>query len=266
MAAEAQHLDSNTDGVTLLTAKGGSFGGDAVIAADGLWSSLRGAAFPRRPPPAYTGRAALRAVIPAEALPEALESTATHLWLATGAHAVHYPVRGGAEIAMVLIIEDPEAIEGWGREVSGEAMRTIAGRLPAPLAALTTLSNDWRKWSLYAMRGSGLRPWVSGRLALMGDAAHPVLPFLAQGGVLALEDAAVLARSISEGSGDIPAALADYERARRWRAARVARASARNGRIYHLSGLAARARDAVLTGTSGERLMRGWDWLYGWRA
>jgi salicylate hydroxylase len=102
-------------------------------------------------------------------------------------------------------------------------------------------------------------------VALLGDAAHPVLPFLAQGGVLALEDAAVLADALARQADDVPAALSAYQRRRRARAVRVANASRRNGRIYHLSGLAALARNLYLRSMPPQRLMARYDWLYGWR-
>jgi salicylate hydroxylase len=105
---------------------------------------------------------------------------------------------------------------------------------------------------------------ASGRIALLGDAAHPVMPFLAQGGVLALEDAVVLARVLASGVHAAPDALQDYQRLRCARAERIAAASRRNGRIYHLGGLAAAARNASLRLIPGQRLMAGYDWIYGW--
>ena len=102
-------------------------------------------------------------------------------------------------------------------------------------------------------------------MALLGDAAHPVLPFLAQGGVMALEDAMVVADALHRHPGDAAAGLASYARQRRRRVMRVARASRGNGRIYHLAGLAAKARDMVLRKAPAQRLMARYDWLYGWR-
>ena len=108
--------------------------------------------------------------------------------------------------------------------------------------------------------------WTNGRVALLGDAAHPVLPFLAQGGVLALEDAAVLATCLERDSFSTAERLRTYAGARQSRATRVAIASARNGRTYHLKGTMAVARNAVLRATPPSRLMAGLDWLYGWKA
>jgi salicylate hydroxylase len=108
--------------------------------------------------------------------------------------------------------------------------------------------------------------WAQGPIALLGDAAHPVLPFLAQGGVMALEDAAVLADALHRNPDQVPLALQQYQRRRRARVMRVAKASRRNGSIYHLQGLAAQARNLVLRKLPAQRLMARYDWLYGWRA
>lgn len=264
MGVEAMEVSNDGNAVTLTATNGGSWRGDALIAADGMWSSTREMVFPNRPGPVFAGRAALRAVVASSALAPAIERNATHLWLSPGAHVVHYPVRGGEETAIVIIVEDGEASDIWSTDVLPAWLRPRTSRFPEPLAGLLSQPKAWRKWSLFSLPGASWRRWVQGRVALIGDAAHPVLPFLAQGGVLALEDAAVLARAIAGSRDDIPAALRDFER-RRTRANRVARASRRNGRIYHMSGRLASARDAVLRGMPPERLMQSYDWLYGWR-
>jgi salicylate hydroxylase len=123
---------------------------------------------------------------------------------------------------------------------------------------------DWRKWALYRL--PTLPAWSAGRVALMGDAAHPMLPYLAQGGVLALEDALVLSDRLAVQAGDEASALRSFEGLRRRRAERVQAASRRQGRIYHLPPPLAWARDAVLRAVPGRALMTGYDWLYGWRA
>ena len=120
----------------------------------------------------------------------------------------------------------------------------------------------WRKWSLYECPVPA--HYAKGGIALLGDAAHPVLPFLAQGAVLALEDASVAAAEIAMTPGDIPSALLRYEFNRRARVMRVQATSRRNGQIYHMSGLMAAARNGVLRTIPPERLMAGYDWLYGW--
>jgi salicylate hydroxylase len=123
---------------------------------------------------------------------------------------------------------------------------------------------DWRKWALYRLEP--LPRWTTGRVALLGDAAHPMLPYLAQGGVLALEDALVLGSHLGAHIGKEARALGLFETERRKRATRVQALSLRQGRIYHLPPPLAWARDAGLGLIPGAWLMRAYDWLYGWQA
>jgi salicylate hydroxylase len=127
---------------------------------------------------------------------------------------------------------------------------------------LARVGDGWRRWPLLTVAADA--PWCNGRVALTGDAAHAMLPFMAQGGAMAIEDAAVLAAMIARhGAG--PAALAAYEAARKPRVARVARESARTGRIYHLAPPLSLARDAAMRALGPRRLLARLDWLYGWR-
>ncbi|MET0638718.1 MAG: FAD-dependent monooxygenase, partial [Hyphomicrobium sp.] len=129
--------------------------------------------------------------------------------------------------------------------------------------SLIASAEQWRQWSLYRM--PPLARWTSGRAVLLGDAAHPMLPFLAQGAVMALEDAVTLAAEVAASANDVEHALHAYEKARRPRVAKVAQAGERNGRIYHMAGPAALARNAAMKLRSPKRVMAGFDWLYGWR-
>jgi salicylate hydroxylase len=177
---------------------------------------------------------------------------------------VHYPVRGGAEVNLVVIVDDRDAPEGWN--VPGAAEEFLPHLKGWPEAVTTFLAgqNGWRRWALYDMPPP--RQWSSGRIALLGDAAHPVLPFLASGGVLAIEDAAVLAQALAAAKGDVPAAFAAYARKRRPRAARVQARSRRMGRVYHMGGVMRWSRNQVLTTQSPQDLLRRNDWLYSYRA
>lgn len=263
--AETVGIEEHGDGIDVTTQEGTAYEGRALIGADGLWSQTRDYVSGRETALAFTGTGALRTVVPAAALPSDLAQNATHLWLRPGAHVVHYPVRGGAEIAIVLIVDDPESLTGWGTDVLSSYVHCRLAGFPRPLLDLLMIPKAWRKWSLHALAKAPLRTWVRGRAALLGDAAHPVFPYLAQGGVLALEDAAVLARVLASDASDVPRALLSYQRLRWARARRVSRASRRNGGIYHMSGMLAAARDGVMRAIPAQRLMGGFDWLYGWR-
>jgi salicylate hydroxylase len=132
------------------------------------------------------------------------------------------------------------------------------------LQALLLAARSWKRWALHTL--PPLKRWTRGPIALLGDAAHPMLPFFAQGAVMALEDAMVIAHALARQPDDTPAALRWYQRQRRARVRRVVNASRRNGRIYHLAGPAAAARNFVLRNVTSHRLMTRYDWLYGWRS
>jgi salicylate hydroxylase len=236
--------------------------GAALVGADGLWSSVRQAVCPSIVPQ-FVGATATRTVIPA-AQAGGLAAPVVGLWLTPGVHVVHYPVRAGAEIAVVVIAAEDWQGQDWEAEADKAHLLAQLGEFHASLIEVLAGVPQWRKWALYRL--PALPWWSAGRVTLMGDAAHPMLPYLAQGGVLALEDALVLSASLSAHPGDEPAAFRDFEARRRRRAQRVQGMSVRQGRIYHLAPPLSWARDTVLRLTPGARLMAGYDWLYGWQA
>lgn len=259
--AAVEGASQSPSGVSVKLAGGRELEGAILIGADGLWSALRSSAFEDgKPKPA--GKSAYRTVVPVSQLPRGLTVNDVHIWLTEGAHVVHYPVRAGTEHAFVIIYDDPHAATGWSTPVEAAFVRARAHRLSPSLRVLLEAGQSWRMWSLHELPMP--RSLVKGRFALLGDAAHPVLPFLAQGAVLALEDAAVLAQEIAGADGSPSAALERYQDRRRPRALRVQAASRRNGRIYHLGGMLASARDKVLAKAPPALVMRQYDWLYGW--
>jgi len=242
---------------------GGTAAGGALIGADGIRSKVRmhiGAASE----PIWSGKSAWRLTVPMEEAAVPMRQDAIGLWLSPRAHMVHYPVRGGAEVNVVVIVDDREAPEGWNVPGAPEEFMPHLAGWPETITKFLSEQDGWRRWALYDMPPP--RQWSAGRIALLGDAAHPVLPFLASGGVLAIEDAAVLARSLDAAKGNAEAAFADYARKRRPRAARVQARSRRMGRIYHMGGVMRWSRNQVLTTQSPQELLRRNDWLYGYRA
>jgi salicylate hydroxylase len=254
---------AESEAVAVASESGAAWTGRALIGADGLWSTVRAAIAPDATP-RFAGKSAARSVLPLKSVAPALRHAEVGIWLFPDAHVVHYPVSGGAALAIVVIVPDAhDEGEDWSAPVTAAWVRE---RLPACAALLRELvasPETWRRWALHTL--PQLPTWTHGRVTLLGDAAHAIVPFLAQGGVLALEDAVVLADALQEAGGDVAGALQAYERRRRPRAKQVASASAQNGRIYHLSGGFARARDFALRLAPPERLMARYDWLYGWR-
>jgi salicylate hydroxylase len=234
---------------------------DLAVAADGLWSRLRAAGEDWRAPQ-YRGFAAWRATIPHSDAPAGLAGDETGLWLGRDRHVVHYPIAGGRLLNIVAVERRAAAVEGWAEPGDQAELVAAFREAAAPLRALLAAAPAWQLWSLFDLPAAAMR---RGRLALVGDAAHPVLPFLAQGGALAIEDAAVLAGALA-GAKDVAAALAAYERARLPRARRIQQAARRNGAAYHAGGVKAFMRDAVIRHLGPERMALRFAWLYGWRA
>jgi len=261
-ATDVTLVEEQGRAVTAYSALGEEIRGDAFVASDGLWSLLRRSAFAGATP-RYTGKCAVRAVIPAADLPDSLSRTDVHLWLGTAVHVVHYPVSAGRSVAVVAVFRDHRVAHDWGTACDRAWIDERAAGLARPLREILAEPAEWRRWSLTVLPRA---PRIAdGRRALLGDAAHPMLPFLAQGGVMALEDAVVLADCLAADVADPAAAFAAYAARRASRVRRVVRTSAMNGRIYHLGGRMAAARNMVLERLSPETLMSRYDWLYGWR-
>jgi salicylate hydroxylase len=238
--------------------------GDALIAADGLWSIA-----PERMgydnAPKFSGRTAWRALLPASAVAPEFREPDIYLWLGRDTHLVHYPVKGGATINVVVITTDNWNAPGWSQPASRVDLlpHLPPARWAAPARALVREAETWLKWALYER--APLPNWARGAAALLGDAAHPMLPFLAQGAAMAIEDAAVVAHCLARKPDDMPGALRTYVAARRSRANKVQQTAARNGARYHFSGVTAMLRNATMRAMGGERLLRHYDWIYKWQ-
>jgi salicylate hydroxylase len=236
--------------------------GIALIGADGLWSTVRGKLGDRRPPQ-FRRRTAWRALVPADRVAAQAREAASVLWLGANAHLVHYPLKGGQMINLVAIVSDTARIAGWSAAGRGSDLLARFSGWHKEARALIRAPATWQRWSLYDRPLP--HPWGVGPVTLLGDAAHAMLPFLAQGGAMAIEDAAVLAACVAKHSEDPAAGLRLYEGLRRRRTARAQAHARRNGRVYHFRRPAAFARDLALAIVGGPRLLRRYDWLYDWR-
>lgn len=240
--------------------------GDALVAADGIWSRLRAqllADGPARP----TGHLAYRALLAQAALPHALRSQEVTVWLGAHSHTVAYPVRGGEALNLVAIVEGGELqpLQDWGAQAQPTDLHAALGEVCGPLRELVHATAQWGVWSLHER--APLRSadqMAQGRTALLGDAAHPMRPYLAQGAAMALEDAAELAHVLTMVDGrvvDVPLALRRYALNRWQRCARVQRVARRNGGVFHATGPMQWGRDAALRLLGGRLLDQ--PWLYG---
>jgi len=267
LGTRMEDFATHAHGVTVSASRAGGLWnehGHALIAADGLWSQTA-ARFGIKAPPRFAGRSAWRALVPVAGAPAEFRGPEIHLWLGRDAHVVHYPVKAGAVINVVVIANDTWNGTGWSVPAARDDLlaRLPAARWAAPLQALVQLPASWLRWALYDR--PPLPGYAHGAAALLGDAAHPMLPYLAQGAAMAIEDAVVAARCLARRPDDAAAALKTYSALRRGRTRKVQRQAARNGSRYHHGGLSAALRNAAMRAIGGERLLRHYDWLYDWR-
>lgn len=247
-----------------------SYRGACLIGADGLRSFVRGRLADVRPGiaaapalPATARYVAWRGLIDASAVPAALRRAESALWLGPGAHLVHYPLRGGSVINLVAVVDDRVAIDWnadlWSQPGAPEEIQARFSTWHKEARLLIGAARSWRKWPLVSL--DPLPQWAAGPVALLGDAAHPMLPFLAQGAAQAIEDAAMLGAMLSP-EAPIEPCLAAYAAARRPRANRVQAASRRQGPIYHLGPPANFFRDFALRKAGAREVLSQYDWLY----
>lgn len=258
----------DADGVvTVRTSRVKEVEGDALIGADGLWSRTRtqllGAAAPR-----VTGHLAYRALVPQYALPQALRTSQVTAWLGPRLHVVQYPVRRGELQNLVVIVQGaaPQDLERWDHAAHGAGLEHALGGTCTALQDIvrSVSALDGPGWHLWALCD---RPPVQsaddmarGLVGLLGDAAHPMRPYLAQGAGMAIEDAAELQRALSMHDLDVPLRLRRYALNRWQRNARVQARSTRNGRIFHATGPVRWGRDLSMR-LLGARLLDV-PWLY----
>jgi salicylate hydroxylase len=258
---------THANGVTVSARAAGGFWdehGDVLIVADGLWS-IAPARMGLKEELKFSGRTAWRALVPAEQVAAEFREPFIHLWLGRDAHLVHYPVKDGRLINIVVITTDDWNAPGWSKPASRIELlpRLPPERWAEPARAVVREPETWLKWALYER--AALPAWSRGATALLGDAAHPMLPFLAQGAAMAIEDAAVVAHCLARQPGDAPAALKTYVAARRMRARKVQETAAHNGERYHFGGFTGMVRNAAMRAMGGERLLRHYDWIYKWQ-
>lgn len=240
---------------------GGFF--DLVVAADGVRSTLRTSNF-TVPPSRYTGYVAWRALIPADQAPAEFLEPVARVTMGPGRHVVTYPLRDRQLVNMVAIEERPQwAEESWSVSGDPAALRAAFADWDGPIGALIGAVDTCWLWGLFDH--APLPAWVSGRVALLGDACHPMVPFLAQGATMALEDAWVLADCLDLAS-DIDDGLATYQATRIPRATQVQKAALAAGRIYHLGpGLRTPVHGMLrlISSAAPSLLARRFDWLFG---
>jgi salicylate hydroxylase len=254
--------DVEDDGnkVTATLQDGEQVEGRALIGCDGLWSKIReklvGDGAPR-----VSGHIAYRAVLRRDEVPDDLWQPDVVLWAGPRTHFVHYPLRRGELYNLVAVFHSDRYVEGWNTE--GDAsllMQHFQGQRPEVLRLLERI-DIWKFWVLCDREP--IKNWTKGRITLLGDAAHPMLQYLAQGACMAAEDAVWLADKVAANPNDLQAAFEAYQQARYLRTGRVQIMARVYGEFYHARGVAAELRAQMLAGRTPEQAYDGIAWLYG---
>jgi salicylate hydroxylase len=255
-----ESFEQDAEGVTLTLQSGERVRGRALLGCDGMWSKIReqlvGDGKPR-----VSGHIAYRAVLRKDEVPPDLWRPDVVLWAGPRTHLVHYPLRRGELWNIVAVFHSDHYVEGWNAEADpAELWARFKGQRPEVLRMLERIET-WRMWVLCDREP--IKEWAKGRVVLLGDAAHPMLQYLAQGAAMATEDAVTLADKVAEQSDDLPAAFAAYVQQRYLRTARVQIMARVYGDFYHAGGPAAELRDQMLGGRTPEDSYEGIAWLYG---
>ena len=258
-STHVDRVEARADGVTAIDRAGREHAGAALVACDGVKSAIREQLV--GDPVRVSGHVVYRAVVDAAEFPADLKWNAPCVWCGPDCHLVHYPLRGGDQYNVVVTFHSRRH-EQWGvtdgsRE---EVMSYFEGIAPRP-RQLLALPKSWKRWA--TADREPITRWSFGRVTLLGDAAHPMLQYLAQGACMALEDAVTLGKAVSSAAG-IEDAFARYESARVTRTARVVLLTREMGRVYHAKGVERLVRNDLWKRRPRERHYDALEWLYGW--
>lgn len=236
---------------------------DAIIGADGIWSQMR-SVLGDRTKPQFSGFRAYRAVVSRDLLPPRIRENIVGAWIGRTGHVVHYPVISGFAVNLVAITTDNEETRGWNEPVPADVVeKRFTEWHKDVVEAVKVPGETWRSWALYDRPPEPFHG--HGATTLIGDAAHPMLPFLAQGGAMGIEDAVTLADEFVVHVGRPDLAFRAFEKLRAGRVKAVQKAARKNGRIFHMDGVTGAVRNAVLNRMSPSALMSRYDWIYGHR-
>ncbi|MCB1041233.1 MAG: FAD-dependent monooxygenase, partial [Acidimicrobiales bacterium] len=211
--------------------------------------------------PRVSGHIAYRAVLKREEVPKDLWRPDVILWAGPRTHFVHYPLRRGELYNLVAVFHSDHYEEGWDAEGAKDVMWQHFKMQVPEVTRMLELINTWRMWVLCDREP--VKHWTKGNVTLLGDAAHPMLQYLAQGACMATEDAIILADKIADQPDNLPAAFKAYEEARYLRTGRVQIMARVYGEFYHARGVAAELRDMAVGSRTEQQTREGIAWLYG---
>ncbi|MFK0310829.1 3-hydroxybenzoate 6-monooxygenase [Pseudomonas sp. NPDC090233] len=253
-------FEMDDHGVTLTDSKGNRYQADAVIGCDGVKSVVRERMV--GDPARVTGHVVYRAVVDVDNMPEDLRVNAPMLWAGPHCHLVHYPLRGGQQYNLVVTFHSRDE-EQWGvTDGSKDEVLSYFEGIHARPRQMLDRPTSWRRWA--TADRDPVAQWGEGRATLLGDAAHPMTQYLAQGACMALEDAVVLGQAVKTCEHDLQAAFRLYESIRIPRTARVLWSAREMGRLYHAKGVERLVRNQLWEGRGQAQFYDAVQWLYGW--
>jgi len=256
-----ERVEQDARGVRAIDDKGAAHEGIALIGCDGVKSNVRQQLV--ADPVRVTGHVVYRAVVDTRDFPDDLKWNAPCVWAGPDCHLVHYPLRGGEQYNVVVTFHSRKK-EEWGvTEGSREEVMSYFDGIASRPRQLLDLPRSWKRWA--TADREPIAQWSFGRVTLLGDAAHPMMQYLAQGACMALEDAVTLGEALRAHPGDFAEAFQLYQRSRVARTARVVLLTREMGRIYHAKGVERLVRNDLWRGRTPERYYDSLEWLYGWR-
>ena len=255
-------VSQDDQGVTAVDQNGRIFKADALVAADGVHSVIREKLF--NDPPRISGHVVYRAVVPVAEMPLDLQINAPVVWAGPDCHLVHYPLRDGQQYNLVVTFHSRDE-EEWGvTDGSKEEVLSYFDGICPRARQMLHLPKTWRRWA--TADRNPLEKWGDGRVTMLGDAAHGMLQYMAQGACMAIEDAVTLGQAMKHCQGDVVKTFQLYEKSRIPRTARVVLSAREMGRLYHAKGVERLVRNQLWEGRTPERFYDALEWLYGWRA
>jgi len=257
---KAREYENSATGARLHTESGATFDGDAIIGADGIYSTIR-ERMTGGDTLQHSGHVAYRAVLPIEDMPADLRWNAATIWVGPKCHLVHYPLQGWKSFNIVATFVTDISNMGSNEPGDREEVLSQFGAVADKPRDLLEKPTAWRRWAL-ADRDP-IDNWIDGNVLLLGDAAHPTYQYFAQGACMALEDAVCLSDQVEKHGHGFTAAFQAYQEIRMIRAYRVVLSSRELGRLYHASGVERKIRNAVLGARTPDEFYNSLAWLYG---
>jgi 3-hydroxybenzoate 6-monooxygenase len=260
-SSAVERYDQDGAEVTVTLADGSRVAGSGLVGADGLWSNVRRQVVGDGPP-VVSGHTTYRSVIPTEQMPEDLRWNAATLWAGPKCHIVHYPLSGWKVFNLVVTYHNDAPAPVAGKPVTKDEVEKGFEHVHPRARQIIEHGSDWKLWVLCDR--APVSQWVDGRVALLGDAAHPMLQYFAQGACMAMEDAVCLAHEMEASDGDFAGAIQAYRDKRVDRTTKVQLQSRLIGEhIYHPAGAHAHLRNTVMAAKSQAEWYDAIQWIYG---